>query len=375
MTWELILEVLRGTFLITGLVITMMMMIEYINVKSAGKWFGQIKDSKPKQVLLAACLGIIPGCIGGFATISLYSHRMLSFGALIAMMICSSGDEAFVLLAMIPKDALILFAVLFVIGLSCGLIIDKLGVGKSIKVKCDQEFELHTDHDESLPSIFKLSSYRNIKFTWDRVIILVGVALFITSIFTGLLECNHADHALGHETCTNPAHGHSHTHGGFDLLNERWINILFACLSTIVLFFTLTAKEHFIKEHIWHHVIKKHCLSIFLWTLSAIAIIKIGMLYVDIEPWLSANVFLVIIIAALIGMIPESGPHMIFVTLFAGGFVPFSVLLASSISQDGHTTLPLLAASKMTFIKAKILNVLIAILIGGGAELITKIVT
>lgn len=372
MSWELIFDVFKNTFLITGLVITMMMMIEYVNVKSSGKWFSKIQDSKPKQVLLASILGIIPGCMGGFATISLYSHRMISFGALIAMMICSSGDEAFVLLAMIPKDALILFAVLFVVGVSCGLIIDKFYSAKPIQIKCDQEFELHSEQNESLPSIFKISSFQNIKFSRDRVIIIIGLIVFITAIFSGLLEHDHGAHTLGHENCDG---AHTHSHGSFDLLSERWINIVFALVSIIVLLFTITAKEHFIKEHIWHHVIKKHCLSIFLWTFGAIAIIKIGMLYIDIEPWLKTNVFLVILMAALIGMIPESGPHMIFVTLFAGGLVPFSVLLASSISQDGHTTLPLLAASKRSFLRAKLLNVLIAILIGGGAELITTIVT
>ena len=61
-----------------------------------------------------------------------------------------------------------------------------------------------------------------------------------------------------------------------------------------------------------------------------------------------------ILLAILIGIIPDSGPHLLFVTLFATGTVPFSVLLASSISQDGHAALPLLAESKRSFVKAKI---------------------
>ena len=75
----------------------------------------------------------------------------------------------------------------------------------------------------------------------------------------------------------------------------------------------------------------------------------------NIESWIQQNVFIMILIAVLIGIIPESGPHIVFITLFAAGTVPFSVLLASSIVQDGHTTLPLLAESKKCFIKAKII--------------------
>jgi hypothetical protein len=55
---------------------------------------------------------------------------------------------------------------------------------------------------------------------------------------------------------------------------------------------------------------------------------------------------------------------MLFVTLFATGMVPFSVLLASSISQDGHASLPLLAENKRGFVKAKVVNALVAALFG-----------
>ncbi|MBQ9529461.1 MAG: hypothetical protein IJR73_03790 [Bacteroidales bacterium] len=44
------------------------------------------------QVVLGGLLGVLPGCIGVFACVSLYGHGMLSFGALVAMMIASSGD-------------------------------------------------------------------------------------------------------------------------------------------------------------------------------------------------------------------------------------------------------------------------------------------
>ncbi len=68
--------------------------------------------------------------------------------------------------------------------------------------------------------------------------------------------------------------------------------------------------------------------------------------------------------AAVIGIIPESGPHMVFVTMYAKGLIPFAVLLASSISQDGHGTLPLLAVSTKAFIWLKVVNILVALVVG-----------
>ena len=94
------------------------------------------------------------------------------------------------------------------------------------------------------------------------------------------------------------------------------------------------------------------------------AVITVVMHYVDIGDWLKDNTYYLLILAALIGMIPESGPHMVFISLFAGGIVPFSVLLTSSMSQDGHTSLPLLASSTRSFLVAKILNALFAVAVG-----------
>ena len=71
-----------------------------------------------------------------------------------------------------------------------------------------------------------------------------------------------------------------------------------------------------------------------------------------------------ILIAALIGLIPESGPHIIFISLFAAGILPFAVLLTNSIVQDGHGAIPLLAESGKSFIVAKLVNVVIGLIVG-----------
>ena len=73
---------------------------------------------------------------------------------------------------------------------------------------------------------------------------------------------------------------------------------------------------------------------------------------------------LMILLATAIGIIPESGPHLIFVTLFAQGVLPFYVLLVNSIVQDGHSALPLLAESKMSFAKAKLINIAVGLIVG-----------
>jgi len=76
------------------------------------------------------------------------------------------------------------------------------------------------------------------------------------------------------------------------------------------------------------------------------------------------NQFIVLLVACLIGLIPESGPHLLFLTLFVEGAIPFSTSLASSIVQDGHGTLPLLAESRGYFVKVKAINFVVGLMVG-----------
>ena len=68
---HLLVDIVRNSILITGLVIVMMMMIESMNIKSKGKFFKGLRKTPTGQVILGALLGSIPGCMGGCATVSL----------------------------------------------------------------------------------------------------------------------------------------------------------------------------------------------------------------------------------------------------------------------------------------------------------------
>ena len=411
-----LLEVLRNAVLITGLVLIMMLMIEYCNIGSHGSLFARLKSSGINQVLIGTLLGLVPGCIGGFAAVSLFTHKLLSFGALTAMMIASSGDEAFVMLATMPLKALLLFAILGALAIVTGLVCDRYLFKEQNFAFCPDGYEIHKEHDSSIASPFRLSSYKDAlrRPSRERLLLLAGIALFVVALLSGFAGHDHAghdhaghDHAVhqeaalhqevalhqeamlheeaehNHELHEEAAHSHElHGHATHQeslqeiieerhlstftlhLLDEEWMNCLFAIMSIVTLLFTATAKEHFIKEHLWHHVIKRHLLSIFLWTLGGLAVCQIGVQYLNIEEWVSSNMIFVILLAVAVGIIPESGPHLVFVTLYLNGIVPFSVLLANSISQDGHTALPLLASSRKTFLKAKAVNIIIGAVVG-----------
>ena len=414
---HLFIDILRNSILITGLVVVMMM-IESLNIESKGLVFKGLKRTRLGQVVLGSLLGSIPGCMGGFATVSLYTHRMLSFGALVAMMIASSGDESFIMLAMIPEQALVLFVILFVIAIFTGYVTDLIWDRRHKKscdkhehhecgaeVSCSDGYSIHHEdvssrpedlldmtsacHSERSASAVKRSPERH--YGWKRITMFVGLAIFIAALASGNLGHDHNAHAsqTGHihtEACEHSHdhshhHGHNHNHhhndaqvskGSFqiNLLSEDWMNVLFAVLSLIVLAVLLLGSDHFVEDHLWKHIIVKHLPTIFAWTFGVLLVLGISLQYIEIDKWISDNTALMIILATLIGIIPESGPHMIFVTLFAAGAVPFPVLLASSISQDGHASIPLLAESKKSFAVAKLINCAVALAAGFAAMLL-----
>jgi len=221
--------------------------------------------------------GIIPGCVGTFAMDSLYMAGLLGFGGIIAVMISTSGDEAFLFLSMAFQ----------------GLI------------------------------------------SWVTILSMV-FALFILGIAGGYLADYYKKKTKMTfcEKCKIPYHKHKE----FEV-------------------------EHFIKKHIYNHIIKKHIWKIFLWIFSAIFII--GILQSRINLALSGvNMFYILIIASLIALLPISGPNIFLIVMFSKGLIPFSVLLANSIIQDGHGLLPILGFSVKDALKIKLFNFILGLIVG-----------
>ncbi|HKM31797.1 MAG: arsenic efflux protein [Bacteroidales bacterium] len=350
-----LLEIIKQSVLITGLVVVMMIFIEYINITSKGSALEKLQNKPFLQIILSALLGVLPGCSGGFVVVSLYTHNLISFGALVAMMVATAGDEAFLMLAIIPKEALILFAVLFVLSIAAGLLTNKF-VPNALSPCCPEKFQIHTPEHGDHKHLSVWGNLRdNLKRPGSRrLILLFGLLVFIIGISAGFLEHEH--------------HGHEHLH--HSIFSEKWLNLIFAGLSLITLIFTLFSTRHFIEEHIWNHIVKHHFLKILIWTFGTLLVIHFLVGNLDITRWINEQYWVVLSVAILIGIIPTSGPHLVFVTLFATGTIPFSILLANSIVQEGHAGLPLLAETKKGFVLAKALKIFLALLVTAGIRFI-----
>ena len=322
--------------MITAFVSVMMLVIEYVNVLTQGQLQERLSQRRWGQYALAAFLGATPGCLGAFAVVAMYSHRSLSLGAVVAAMIATSGDESFVMFAMVPKTALLLTGVLFVVGLLSGALTDTLfGRRLTAKLSCEDDFSVHA---EGLCRCFPRDK---IVAQWKhcssaRGTMTLSLALFLLAIIFGQL---------------GPVHW-------------TWIRVSLVLVSSVALFIVATVPDHFLEEHLWRHVVRGHAPRVFLWTLGALLVLHFLVDRWELADLIQQGRWIVLGIAGFIGLVPESGPHLIFVTMFAKGVVPFSILLASSIVQDGHGMLPLLAHSRREFFAVKLINLLMGLMVG-----------
>ena len=285
--WGILWEAFRESVSITVLVLLLMAVVESINISSSGRIFKKLHGKPVAEVAMACLLGAIPGCAGGFVVVSLFTHRLLSFGALIGGMVATFGDEALFMAAQSPKQAFILTGILFVIGFVTGLLLLKIPTGNLVTSET-HDFVLHEEHKHL------------------------------------------------HE---NPKDRH---------WKERII--------------------HFLQEHVWEHVIKQHALKLFLYAFGTLLVLGILNQYLDLQMVMENNSWtkwVLLLIAVGIGLLPVSGPHLIFVMLFLQGSIPLSVLLANSIAQNGHAGIPMMAQSKRNFLIMKLTTMAIGLLVGG----------
>jgi len=239
--------IIQHALMITGFVFVMMLLIEYLNVLTSGGWQKRLANKVWGQYVLASLLGVIPGCLGAFVVVAMYSHGIITLGAVVAAMIATSGDEAYVMLALIPKQALFITGILFAVGIMAGFLTD-IFISKSTigKTRCCEKLKVHDiENCNCFPRGMILRQWK--ECSSSRGILAFVLTLFVLAFLSG---------EVGPPTW-------------------NWIRITLLVVSSIALFIVATVPDHFLEEHLWQHVVKKHVPQIFLWTLSALIVMYV----------------------------------------------------------------------------------------------------
>jgi hypothetical protein len=334
---KILLSNLEEALVITVFVFAMMVAFDYIEVLTRGKMSAALKGGRLRQYSVAPLFGVLPGCFGAFMNVSFYVHGFLSFGAIVGGMIATSGDGAFLMLTKFPHKAFFLFGVLYIIGFLSSWAVDKLV--PILRIKSSGECKLFRPHPKEICYHLDLEGILShfTKITPLRFLLLFGL-LALIFCFSGEVI----------------------------FLGSGWSGekVAVTLLLSFATFIVVSMPNHYLEEHLWHHITKKHLWRVFLWSFLTLVVVDLGFGFWNLEHLVKTHVFWVLLIATLVGIIPESGPHYLFIIMFAEGIIPFSVLLASSIVQDGHGMLPLLSYTIRDSLLIKLVNFLIGLTTG-----------
>lgn len=337
--------IFKHALMISVFVFIMMLLVDFIDTGSKQKLSGMIQGGRWRQYMLASVLGSTPGCLGAFMNVSLYVHGMISFGAIVGGMIATSGDEAFVMLAEFPGKAMLLFVLLFICGVFFAWLADRLM--ESLKITpcesckaaaCEQCLAGEQSAEKISDILNPIQGLKNLqRLTPARSALLLLLATLPVLIILGVLGPD----AWG------------------------WKRITFIILAIIPFYFVTVVSDHYLLSHIWDHIIKEHLLRVFLWSFGALMFVHLGLNYWNLNAFIQQHMLWTILIGAFIGLIPESGPHLVIVMMYAQGIVPFSVLFTASFVQDGHGMLPMLSYSIKDSLLIKLFNLVFGVLAGG----------
>ncbi len=354
-----------------------LLFFETLNFFTRERFVQWIEKSKGTQPIIAALLGIIPGCGATLFLVPLYNKRKLTFGALVASFIATMGDASFVILTQDPMSFLIITVITSIVGVIVGYIIDLSPIGDRITAESNRD-----ENKQQERQVQKALSREEKKLIpdWYSVGEKYGITiLFWLSIFVAT--------PAAIMTLSIPDIDSSPVLGYYTAM--EWMSLV------IVLFFLL---HYLIRKLLLNYYVHRddrvHMDDIhhggmhkkdFIHILSDTTTASIFMLFwifmgtfayelivveiVGEEEFIDfitveTMLFLMIFIGAIVGLLPGCGPQIAFATIFIRGGMTGAALTANTISQDGDAGFPLIATDKRGFIWIKIINFIPAIIVG-----------
>ena len=282
------------------------------------------------QIPIAALLGMSPGCAGAIVVTAAYSSGNVSLGALVAALTGTMGDAAFLLIATKPVAAAVLLPVSLVAGIITGLVVDrfhKKHIAGRTTVSCDPRTRIGPIRRRD----------------W------LFLALAVPGFGLGLLDAFQVQ--LG-------------VQASFWAL--VWTLAGMAVLLLVWLVSPMGAVSNPEDPPLVRMVEETSFITI--WVLGAYLAYGYVEAFsgLDIGAMFATVAVLMPLIGTLIGFIPGCGPQILVATLYINGLVPFSALVANSISNDGDALFPAIALNPRAALIATIYTSFPAVVVGYG---------
>ena len=292
-----------------------------------------IQKNQQLEIPISAFLGAIPGCGGAIMVMSLFTRGVVSFGAVLAALISTMGDAAFLLLATKPQAALIILPVTFCTGIVSGYLV-KPFTKNFLQKKINQDFLI-----TELPKNKTSNKFYLIWFFF----LIPGLALGIMNAFN--IET-------------------SYLVSDIDII--QFISFLLAlyCVFLWVLNPLTDIQMASIHENSFRKVVDTTCF-VTVWVIISFVIYELINISTQGAIFESLKYFgpFIPLMAIIIGFIPGCGPQIMITSMYVSGQLPMSAQIGNSISNDGDALFPAIAISPKAAIIATLYSAVPAIFI------------
>jgi hypothetical protein len=292
-----------------------------------------IQKNQKLEIPISAFLGAIPGCGGAIMVMSLFTRGVVSFGAVLAALISTMGDAAFLLLATKPQAALIILPVTFCTGIVSGYLV-KPFTKNFLQKKINRDFLI-----TELPKNKTSNKFYLIWFFF----LIPGLALGIMNAFN--IET-------------------SYLVSDIDII--QFISFLLAlyCVFLWVLNPLTDIQMASIHENSFRKVVDTTCF-VTVWVIISFVIYELINISTQGAIFESLKYFgpFIPLMAIIIGFIPGCGPQIMITSMYVSGQLPMSAQIGNSISNDGDALFPAIAISPKAAIIATLYSAVPAIFI------------
>ena len=383
---EVIVVSMRDAFLaVTVFVAAMVFLFSWLQYATAGKFVDAIRANKKWQPAIGALMGITPGCGGAIVMMPMYARGYVTYGTVIATLIATIGDAAFVLIGAALTDSSFIAPVVavhvisFSVGIFWGYLIDFQSVtpqqplGKygptfeNTMLLQDAVEEPPEDRQAVFDDLGREEEGGLGYFLLHRGYTLWWMVTAIGLIFAVLLLVWSAQDGYELALSYNPL-----TLDGF----ITWVGLLGTSLS-VVLYISqrnwikddteasIGDKLYSMRETMIHSASETAFVT--FWVMAAYLIFEFTMLFSGVgEDQLATygQGFIAVTVAALIGLVPGCGPQIIAVAAYTKDVISFPALAANAISQDGDALFPLLVRHRAASLWATVHTTIPAFLVG-----------
>lgn len=285
------------------------------------------------EIPICALLGVIPGCGGAIMVMSLYTRGIVSFSSVLATLISTMGDAAFLLIASKPTAALIILPVTLITGIVTGYI--SLPFSKIISPAIPKK-KLNT---ENIP----INKIPNKFYSIWLLLVIPGLILGIFNAFNispSIILLN------------------------FDLV------VMFSFLASIFcllmwVFNPLTdIQMASVHENSIRKTVDTTCF-VTVWVITAFLCFELLNLSTQGKMFDYLMLFgpFVPLVAILIGFIPGCGPQIMITSMYISGQIPMSAQIGNSISNDGDALFPAMAIAPKVAVLATLYSAIPALMV------------